>query len=361
MWRDSHPLPARRVAEVPPIHRPASNDCQVAPARFAQHDAAHPTTNHLRSSWAALLLLGALLACRSSSTSDESDDTEKSREAPADNAPSTTPKVRATLRLVDATTNGVSRTKAELELSTTPTSTLDLGTYQGSCQDHSADPPQQHLVKVSCWYAGAGDDVYVDHLGDELVVSHLEYGEEETALPPPTVTARYRIQEGVRVVRSSAPVGIGNPTPKSCNGVLASECECPGGGRGTATCTSGEWSPCECQPQTQPGRLLGKHPCSVTDGKGTYNRWCTITPQPDGSLSITAGGTQLNPNTRLVATATGGPARYDIDGSLAWFKCHTDGMHMETTPFRSVLADQTSQYVFTVRRRCDTVTITIRA
>ncbi len=201
------------------------------------------------------------------------------------------------------------------------------------------------LIKVSCWFAGAGDDVYVDHIGNELVISHLEYGEEETQPPPATVRTKHTLQAGAKVVRAGARVAVPNPAPNSCNGVLASECDCPGGGKGTATCSNGVWSPCDCQPPTNPGRLLGKHPCSFTDGQGTYNRWCTVTQQQDGALSITAGGTQLNPGTRLTATATAGPSRFDISGSLAWFKCHTDGTTMETTPFRSTLVDQTNQYV----------------
>jgi hypothetical protein len=67
------------------------------------------------------------------------------------------------------------------------------------------------------------------------------------------------------------------------------------------------------------GLTAGKHACMMIDGTGSYNRVCTVAAQPDGSLSVKAPGTGLNPKNGFEFRATGGPSSYQLDGKMTAF------------------------------------------
>ena len=81
----------------------------------------------------------------------------------------------------------------------------------------------------------------------------------------------------------------------------------------------------EPAPEPEPvdeGLKVGKHGCNMRDGTGTYNRLCVVSSQPDGSLSVKAKGTSLNPDVGFEFTATGGPDSYTAKGKMSAFdKC----------------------------------------
>ncbi len=73
------------------------------------------------------------------------------------------------------------------------------------------------------------------------------------------------------------------------------------------------------QTVTAGGLEVGKHGCTMLDGTGSYNRVCTVSTQADGSLSVTAPGTSLNPQIGFQFTGTGGPESYAIQGKMTAF------------------------------------------
>ena len=67
------------------------------------------------------------------------------------------------------------------------------------------------------------------------------------------------------------------------------------------------------------GLVAGRYPCSFQDKTGSYNRSCVVEAQADGSLSLKARGTKLNPNNGFSGTLTGGPESYAFQGKISGF------------------------------------------
>lgn len=67
------------------------------------------------------------------------------------------------------------------------------------------------------------------------------------------------------------------------------------------------------------GLEVGKHGCTMIDGTGSYNRICTVSTRADGSLSVKAPGTSLNPQIGFEFSGTGGPSSYQIQGKMTAF------------------------------------------
>jgi hypothetical protein len=65
-----------------------------------------------------------------------------------------------------------------------------------------------------------------------------------------------------------------------------------------------------------PALTLGRHRCSFTEAGSAYNRQCTVTALPDGSLRVVAPGTQLNPQNGFELTALGSAPAYRVDDGL---------------------------------------------
>ena len=63
----------------------------------------------------------------------------------------------------------------------------------------------------------------------------------------------------------------------------------------------------------------GKHRCSFTDTSGKYNRVCTVTRDAAGHLTVSAPGTELNPDNGFDGTLEGGPDSYRFSGKIAGF------------------------------------------
>ncbi|MEZ4370309.1 MAG: hypothetical protein R3B07_05760 [Polyangiaceae bacterium] len=73
------------------------------------------------------------------------------------------------------------------------------------------------------------------------------------------------------------------------------------------------------QTVTAGGLEVGKHGCTMLDGTGSYNRVCTVNTKADGSVSVKAPGTSLNPTIGFEFTGTGGPDNYSIKGKMTAF------------------------------------------
>lgn len=67
------------------------------------------------------------------------------------------------------------------------------------------------------------------------------------------------------------------------------------------------------------GGPRGVHRCEFRESVDTYPRSCTIKAEADGSLTVTAGGTSLNPNHGFSFRMGGGPTAFDVTGQLEAF------------------------------------------
>lgn len=59
--------------------------------------------------------------------------------------------------------------------------------------------------------------------------------------------------------------------------------------------------------------------CEFRESVDTYQRLCAITPNADGSLSVVAQGTALNPDNGFSFTMHGGPNTFKANGQLNSF------------------------------------------
>lgn len=165
---------------------------------------------------AALALAGAGSGCKKSSPPPEMRGTPAPASAPAPAppapagpAPAQAGKVeRVALRLTslgEDKVSGAPRSKVTLvtrEGSLAPT-THELGEHVGCGIGGGVDP--KALVGVSCFWAGAGDDVNVYHEGDELVVRKTPRDAEMKGRPIPQVYLRVPLL-GARAVADSPPL-----------------------------------------------------------------------------------------------------------------------------------------------------------
>jgi hypothetical protein len=81
-------------------------------------------------------------------------------------------------------------------------------------------------------------------------------------------------------------------------------------------------------PPREPGRGRpaigpGRRRCAFVEAGHRYDRTCTVTRQPDGSLRVVAPGTRLNPNNGFTLTLTAVPGGYQVAGSLTAFAACT--------------------------------------
>jgi hypothetical protein len=67
------------------------------------------------------------------------------------------------------------------------------------------------------------------------------------------------------------------------------------------------------------GGPRGVHRCEFRESVDTYARSCTIKVEADGSLTVTAAGTSLNPNNGFSFRMGGGPNGFDVAGKLEAF------------------------------------------
>jgi hypothetical protein len=69
----------------------------------------------------------------------------------------------------------------------------------------------------------------------------------------------------------------------------------------------------------QNGIRLGTHTCEFREGVDAYRRQCKVTKNPDGSLQVSAAGTELNPNNGFTFSLHGGPWEFAAKGTLDAF------------------------------------------
>jgi hypothetical protein len=67
------------------------------------------------------------------------------------------------------------------------------------------------------------------------------------------------------------------------------------------------------------GGPRGVRPCEFRESVDTYARSCTIKPDADGSLTVTAPGTALNPKNGFSFKMGGGPSTFVVSGELDAF------------------------------------------
>jgi hypothetical protein len=67
------------------------------------------------------------------------------------------------------------------------------------------------------------------------------------------------------------------------------------------------------------GGPRGTRRCRFYESVDAYQRTCTARVNPDGSLTVTAPGTRLNPDHGFSFTAGGGPNRFSVSGTLNAF------------------------------------------
>lgn len=67
------------------------------------------------------------------------------------------------------------------------------------------------------------------------------------------------------------------------------------------------------------GGPRGVRPCEFRESVDTYARTCTVKPNVDGSLQVTAPGTALNPKNGFTLRMGGGPSTFDVSGELDAF------------------------------------------
>lgn len=67
------------------------------------------------------------------------------------------------------------------------------------------------------------------------------------------------------------------------------------------------------------GGPRGQRPCEFRESVDTYPRTCTVQQNPDGTITVTAKGTSLNPNNGFAFRAGGGPERFPSTGTLDAF------------------------------------------
>jgi hypothetical protein len=67
------------------------------------------------------------------------------------------------------------------------------------------------------------------------------------------------------------------------------------------------------------GIRLGTHTCEFREGVDTYHRQCKVKKNPDGSLQVSAAGTELNPNNGFAFSLHGGPWEFVAKGKLDAF------------------------------------------
>jgi hypothetical protein len=63
----------------------------------------------------------------------------------------------------------------------------------------------------------------------------------------------------------------------------------------------------------------GVRPCEFRESVDTYARSCTVKQEADGSLTVTAKGTALNPAHGFLLRMGGGPGAFDVSGQLDAF------------------------------------------
>ncbi|MCB9609115.1 MAG: hypothetical protein H6716_21155 [Polyangiaceae bacterium] len=115
---------------------------------------------------------------------------------------------------------------------------------------------------------------------------------------------------GTCQVPAQAPQGL--PPNPGGNGVAPGVATDPAAAAAPAPAPAG-------QTVTAGGLEVGKHGCTMLDGTGSYNRVCTVSTLADGSLSVKAPGTSLNPTIGFEFTGTGGPDSYAIQGKMTAF------------------------------------------
>lgn len=67
------------------------------------------------------------------------------------------------------------------------------------------------------------------------------------------------------------------------------------------------------------GGPRGVRPCEFRESVDTYHRTCTVKQSADGSLTVTAPGTTLNPSNGLSFRMGGGPSEFTVSGELEAF------------------------------------------
>jgi hypothetical protein len=70
------------------------------------------------------------------------------------------------------------------------------------------------------------------------------------------------------------------------------------------------------------GGPKNNRPCEFHESVDSYQRLCTTTKNPDGSLHVVAKGTKLNPDNGFEFTLHGGPHNFVAHGTLnAFYRC----------------------------------------
>jgi len=67
------------------------------------------------------------------------------------------------------------------------------------------------------------------------------------------------------------------------------------------------------------GGPRGVHRCEFRESVDTYARTCSVKANADGSLTVTAPGTALNPSNGFTLHMGGGPNRFAVSGQLDAF------------------------------------------
>lgn len=78
-------------------------------------------------------------------------------------------------------------------------------------------------------------------------------------------------------------------------------------------------TPATAQEGDHHGIVTGRHRCKFAEDGAKYNRVCTVTQQPDGTMLVKAPGTKLNPDIGFDVVLTGAPDAYDAEVTMRTF------------------------------------------